>query len=82
MPLTKWNQIKSELVEMWRIVADSGQLKIVAAKNAQLEHFLRTELRLEIRVEIFAFRFDQFIGVVTLVGFVDSDPPYRFGRQD
>jgi hypothetical protein len=33
MPLTKWNLIKSELIEMWQIVQAVGQSSQLAAKR-------------------------------------------------
>jgi hypothetical protein len=34
MPLTKWNQIKSELIEMWGIVKAGQKLNLIAAKRS------------------------------------------------
>ena len=39
MPLTKWNQIKPELIEMWKIVRLAGQCNQLAVKGTWLEPY-------------------------------------------
>lgn len=58
----------------WKFVLAVGH--ILAAKDAELEHFPGRKLGPEIRIKIFAYRLAAFVRIAALHGIADNNPAH------